>query len=73
MATRQQNLTTALDNLAAILVEITADPKPSYEIDGQKVLWTEYQKMILEQMETLQALETTSSGPFEVRTYGNTR
>jgi hypothetical protein len=73
MATREQNLTTALDNLAAILAEITADPKPSYEIDGQKVMWTEYQRMILEQMETLRELEQTAAGPFEVRTYGNTR
>ena len=37
MATYLENLTTLRDQLAANLVTETADPKPSYSIDGQSV------------------------------------
>jgi hypothetical protein len=26
----------------AVILEITSRPKPSYKIDGQNILWTEY-------------------------------
>lgn len=36
------DLKTARDNVAARLKEITAAPKPSYDIDGQQVSWGDY-------------------------------
>ena len=73
MATRQENYDSALDNYARLLAEISANRKPSYSIDGQSVSWTEYQRFLVDQIKALQELEQTSAGPFEVRTYGNTR
>jgi hypothetical protein len=42
MATSLENLTAALANLDARLLEVTAAPKPSYGIDGKSVSWGEY-------------------------------
>lgn len=41
------DLKTARDNVAARIKEITASPKPSYEIDGQSVDWNDYLKTLL--------------------------
>ena len=30
----------------AMIAEMTANPKPSYNIDGQSVLWTDYLKQL---------------------------
>ena len=30
----------------AMIAEITAEPKPTYSIDGQSVLWTDYLKQL---------------------------
>jgi hypothetical protein len=56
MATYLENLTTARDNVAARLVEITADKKPSYSIDGQSVSWSEYFDTLTKQLDQLNKL-----------------
>lgn len=53
MATYLENLTTARDNIAARLAEITAQPKPSYDVDGQRVEWNDYFKALTDQMDKL--------------------
>jgi hypothetical protein len=30
----------------SLIAEMTANPKPSYNIDGQSVLWTDYLKQL---------------------------
>lgn len=40
MATNLENLATIKANALAKLAELTADPKPDYDIDGQKVTWS---------------------------------
>lgn len=44
-----------LDNLIAIREEITRSPKPTYDIDGQEVKWTEYLEAITKQIAVLLA------------------
>lgn len=70
MPTYQANLESARDNLATILAEITADPKPSYSVEGKSISWNEYQSMILSQMANLEAMIQRAAGPFELRTRG---
>jgi DNA-binding ferritin-like protein len=56
MATYMENLETARDQCAERLVEITASPKPSYNVNGQQVSWTAYQQMLTKQISELNSL-----------------
>ena len=71
MATPLENLQTAYEQVCANLVAITATPKPSYNIDGQDVDWTEYMKMLTEQLEAL-AAAINSLNLYEVHHQGFT-
>ncbi len=62
------NLQVAKANVAAILAQITADPKPSYSIDGQSVSWESYFSMLTGKLEALNKLIQVEGGPFEQRT-----
>lgn len=55
-------------NLRERLKEITANPKPSYDIDGQKVSWNEYQEMLLEAIAKAEAREGLAEGPYVIET-----
>jgi hypothetical protein len=44
-----------LDNLIAIREQITRSPKPTYDIDGQEVKWTEYLDAVTKQITVLLA------------------
>lgn len=65
------DLTTARDNFAAKLAEVSASPKPTYNIDGQSVSWTEYYKFLSDQVERLN-VQISSGDPFEVVSTGIT-
>lgn len=71
MATYLENLTTARDQIAANLVEITASPKPSYDIDGQRVEWTDYFKALTDQLARMNEL-LNGAEPFEEVSQGYT-
>jgi hypothetical protein len=58
------NLVVARDNTAALLAQITASPKPSYTVHGHSVSWTEYQRMLREQISGLNQL-IAEANPFE--------
>jgi hypothetical protein len=62
------NLQAAKANVAAILAQITADPKPSYSIDGQSVSWESYFSMLTGKLEALNKLIQVEGGPFEQKT-----
>jgi hypothetical protein len=70
MATYLENLTTARDNLATKLASVTASPKPSYTIDGQTVSWTEYYKMLMDGINSLNE-QLAAGEPFEIHTQGH--
>lgn len=38
------------------LIELAQDPRPTYDIDGEKVNWQEYQEFLTKQVEKLSAL-----------------
>jgi hypothetical protein len=61
-------LTSAKANVASILAEITANPKPSYSIDGQSVSWESYFSMLTDKLEKLNQLIQVEGGPFEQQT-----
>ncbi|MGE3804156.1 MAG: hypothetical protein AB7K24_05740 [Gemmataceae bacterium] len=62
------DLQTTYDQLAANLAEITASPKPTYSIDGQKVSWAEYHRLLTDQLKAVRELIAADSGPYEFRT-----
>ena len=41
---------TARDQAAALLVQITASPKPTYSVLGKTYSWTDYTRMLREQI-----------------------
>lgn len=47
------SLRTARANYAAQLEQLSASPKPTYNVDGQSFSWTEYQKFLLESIDDL--------------------
>jgi hypothetical protein len=53
------------------IAEITAQPKPSYKIDGQNVLWSEY---LAELQKTVRWCDQqcTAAAPAEVQSQGYT-
>jgi len=63
------DLRSAKDNMAANLLAITANPKPSYSIDGQSVSWSEYHKMLLEGITSISLL-IEQNDPQQSTTYG---
>jgi hypothetical protein len=46
MPTDLEQIATIKSQTLARMVEITAQPKPSYDIDGQKVDWATYLKQL---------------------------
>lgn len=63
------DLKAARDNMAARLKEITASPKPSYDMDGQRVSWTQYQTFLLDGIERLDKQIANDEGPYELDTF----
>lgn len=73
MATRQENLDTALDQIAELIVSITANPKPDYNVGGRSVSWGSYLSMLIQQQEALYKAKVLagSDGPtFQVTSRG---
>jgi hypothetical protein len=58
----------ARDNLLEQKVQLTLSPKPTYNIDGQEILWKDYleylDKALIDILKIIQAHE----GPFEETT-----
>ena len=66
----QQLLVTARDQIDALILSLTAFPKPSYSIDGKSVSWTEYFNALMQQREQIEKLIMMADGPYEIRTQG---
>ena len=58
------SLMQARANAAARLAETLASPKPSYTVHGHSVSWTEYQKMLFDQIEKINQ-QIAQGTPFE--------
>lgn len=69
MPTDAEQLATIKSNYLATLAAISADPKPSYNIDGQSVSWTEYQAMLMDKVKAINDL-INDEGPFILNSRG---
>ena len=75
-APKKDQIMTDLEMLAAIrtqalttIAAITADPKPSYAIDGQTVRWAEYLAQLQATVDWCDA-RLSADEPFEIRSQG---
>jgi hypothetical protein len=62
------DLQTTKTQLIARLKSVTASDKPSYNIDGQQVSWTEYASMLRKEIEAVSRLIDAEEGPAEFHT-----
>jgi hypothetical protein len=60
------------DNLVDQKYLLSKSPKPNYDIDGQKVSWIEYAKMLDDQIKSLNDQITELEEPWEIETVGYT-
>ena len=70
MATYLENLRTARTNIGELLVKMTANPKPSYSVDGQSISWESYLDMLNRQLEALDKSIQRAQAPFSKLTRG---
>lgn len=69
MASDLQNLQSIKSNLIASLAAetlycATHSPKPTYALDGENYLWTEWREAVLRKVELLNKLIQLEGGPF---------
>lgn len=65
------DLLTIRDQALAILKAITADPKPTYYVDGQTVAWNEYLARLQATVDWCNA-RLGGEEPFEISSQGTT-
>jgi hypothetical protein len=53
----------------ALIAELTAQPKPSYQIDGQNVAWSDYLKQLQDTVAWCEQ-QIPDQTPVEIRTQG---
>ena len=70
MATALDNVNTAISQVTALIVTVTANPQPTYSVQGVSVPWSEYLSMLTDQLEKLQQSAIFLSGPYELVTMG---
>ena len=51
------------------IAQITAKPKPTYEIDGQVFKWNEYLDILMKQLQRINELLAAEDGPYEIQTF----
>lgn len=69
MPSDPEQIVTIKTQTLARIAEITAEPKPSYSIDGQKLAWAEYLKQLLATVDWCNE-KLAGEAPFEVRSRG---
>jgi hypothetical protein len=69
MPTDAEQLATIKSQTLAVIAEITAAPKPSYNIDGQNVLWGDYLTRLQQTIDWCNE-KIGAETPFEVHSRG---
>lgn len=59
------DIATAVDQVAALIKDITTNPKPDYSVNGQSISWGSYLDMLTRQLAALQAAQQNLAGPFQ--------
>ena len=62
------NLTTIKSQIIQRLADITANPKPSYSLDGESVSWSEYQRLLMDQLKSIREQIALEGAPYELVT-----
>ena len=65
MANQADMIEVAMTNLAAKIAEISSNPKPNYEVDGQRVDHADYMLSLTRSMDELITLRQKLQGPFQ--------
>ena len=71
MGSNATHLATIKHQILERIEEITAQPKPTYNIDGQQVLWGAYFDSLTKQLAAIDAA-IASADPYEEVSYGLT-
>lgn len=71
MATDAEQIATIKTQTLQRIVDITAQPKPNYNIDGQDIKWADYLKQLQDVVAWCDG-QLNAAEPFEERSYGYT-
>ncbi len=71
MPTDAENLATIKSQTLVIMADLTANPKPSYNIDGQEVFWSEYMAQLRATIKWVDQQIATGT-PYEIHSQGFT-
>ena len=71
MPSDAEQIATVKTQTLARIAEITSEPKPTYDVDGQKVAWGEYLKQLRETVDWCNA-KLAGEEPFEYQSRGYT-
>jgi len=66
------DLKTTRDNILERIKEVTAEKKPSYALEGRSYSWTEYLRMLREQLQETLKLINLFEGPSDEIVVGTT-
>ena len=69
MPTDAQQIATIKSQTLARIADITAQPKPTYQIDGQMVAWGDYLHQLQQTVDWCNA-QLTAQTPIEVQSQG---
>lgn len=59
------DIATSVDQIAALIKDITTNPKPDYSVNGQSISWGSYLDMLTRQLAALQQAQQNLAGPFQ--------
>ena len=71
MSSDAEQIATIKTQTLARIAEITAEPKPSYEIDDQKIAWSDYLKQLRQTVDWCNE-KLAGESPFEFHSRGYT-
>ena len=71
MSTDVQQIAAIKSQTLALMAEITAQPKPTYQIDGQLVAWGDYLSQLQRAIDWCNE-KLAGEAPFEVQSQGYT-
>ena len=71
MPTDAEQIAKIKQQTLALIAQITADPKPTYDIDGQKITWGDYLGQLQATAQWCDQ-QAAAAAPVETRTQGYT-
>ena len=66
----QSNVQDSINNLTAVIKDITTNPKPNYSINGQSVSWADYLATVTDQLNKMLEIQQKINTPYLIQTRG---